>query len=75
VIAASAGNHAQGVALAAAKLGLPGGVVMPAHTPEMKVRRRDGRGRRGGSAMATLDRPLESPAVEAAGKFKASSPL
>lgn len=38
VIAASAGNHAQGVALAAQKLGCKAVIVMPVTTPEMKVR-------------------------------------
>ncbi|MBF0472050.1 MAG: threonine ammonia-lyase, biosynthetic [Gammaproteobacteria bacterium] len=38
VIAASAGNHAQGVALAAAHLGLDALIVMPKTTPEIKVR-------------------------------------
>ncbi len=37
VIAASAGNHAQGVALAAAKLGVHAVIVMPVTTPEIKV--------------------------------------
>src|SRR5665213_4434042 len=37
VIAASAGNHAQGVALAAQRLGCRAVVVMPATTPEVKV--------------------------------------
>ena len=38
VIAASAGNHAQGVALAAQRLGCTAVIVMPVTTPEMKVR-------------------------------------
>jgi len=38
VIAASAGNHAQGVALAAQRLGCRAVIVMPLTTPEMKVR-------------------------------------
>jgi threonine dehydratase len=38
VIAASAGNHAQGVALAAQRLGCIAVIVMPVTTPEMKVR-------------------------------------
>jgi threonine dehydratase len=38
VIAASAGNHAQGVALAAQKLGCSAVIVMPVTTPDMKVR-------------------------------------
>ena len=37
VIAASAGNHAQGVALAAQKLGCKAVIVMPATTPQIKV--------------------------------------
>jgi len=37
VIAASAGNHAQGVALAAQKLGCRAVIVMPITTPEVKV--------------------------------------
>jgi threonine dehydratase len=38
VIAASAGNHAQGVALSAQTLGCRAVIVMPVTTPEMKVR-------------------------------------
>ncbi|KAF1069474.1 MAG: L-threonine dehydratase biosynthetic IlvA [Pseudomonas citronellolis] len=37
VIAASAGNHAQGLALAARKLGVKATIVMPRTTPELKV--------------------------------------
>ena len=37
VVAASAGNHAQGVALAAAKLGTKAVIVMPRTTPQIKV--------------------------------------
>lgn len=37
VIAASAGNHAQGVALAASKLGVKSVIVMPKTTPDIKV--------------------------------------
>ncbi|MCP3026360.1 threonine ammonia-lyase [Halobacillus sp. A5] len=37
VIAASAGNHAQGVALAAAKRGIPAQIFMPEGTPQAKV--------------------------------------
>ena len=44
VIAASAGNHAQGVALAAQRLGCRAVIVMPVTTPEMKVRAVAGRG-------------------------------
>ena len=38
VICASAGNHAQGVALAAQKLGIKALIVMPKTTPEIKVK-------------------------------------
>ena len=37
VIAASAGNHAQGLALAANKLGINATIVMPKTTPDIKV--------------------------------------
>jgi threonine dehydratase len=37
VIAASAGNHAQGVALAARKLGCRAVIVMPVTTPQVKI--------------------------------------
>ena len=37
VVAASAGNHAQGVALAAAKLDIQAKIVMPVTTPAIKV--------------------------------------
>ena len=37
VIAASAGNHAQGVALAGYRLGAPTTIVMPRTTPQIKV--------------------------------------
>ncbi len=37
VIAASAGNHAQGVALSCQRLGIPAVIVMPATTPQIKV--------------------------------------
>lgn len=37
VIAASAGNHAQGVALAAARMGIKAVIVMPTTTPDIKI--------------------------------------
>jgi len=37
VIAASAGNHAQGVALSAQKMGIKATIVMPKTTPDIKV--------------------------------------
>jgi threonine dehydratase len=44
VIAASAGNHAQGVAHHAQRLGLRAVIVMPKHTPGVKVERTRGFG-------------------------------
>jgi len=44
VIAASAGNHAQGVALAAQKLGCRATIVMPVTTPQIKIAAVKGRG-------------------------------
>lgn len=38
VVAASAGNHAQGLALVAQQLGLPCTIVMPNTTPDIKVK-------------------------------------
>ncbi len=37
MIACSAGNHAQGVAYHASRLGIPAVIVMPRHTPFVKV--------------------------------------
>lgn len=37
VVAASAGNHAQGLAMAAGKLGIKATIVMPITTPDIKV--------------------------------------
>jgi threonine dehydratase len=44
VIAASAGNHAQGVAIAAASLGIPCTIVMPTNAPLAKVTATQGYG-------------------------------
>ena len=69
VIAASAGNHAQGVAFAARHLGLRALIVMPQTTPEIKVeavralgrgsrpRRRQLRRRQGHAATSSFARP------------------
>ncbi len=46
VIAASAGNHAQGVAYHARRLGIPATIVMPAQTPFNKVRQTEHLGAR-----------------------------
>ncbi len=44
VIAMSAGNHAQGVAYHAGRLGIPASIVMPSFTPNMKVTHTRGHG-------------------------------
>lgn len=44
VITASAGNHAQGVALAARELGIKATIVMPCTTPQLKVQGVSSRG-------------------------------
>lgn len=46
VVAASAGNHAQGLALAAQRLGIKATIVMPRTTPDIKVRSVKARGAR-----------------------------
>jgi threonine dehydratase len=46
VIAVSAGNHAQGVAVHAQRLGIPATIVMPKGTPFNKIRRTEGFGAR-----------------------------
>ncbi|TKD53003.1 threonine ammonia-lyase [Sphingomonas baiyangensis] len=44
VIAASAGNHAQGLAYHGNRLGIPVTIVMPQHTPTVKVTQTEGHG-------------------------------
>ena len=44
VIAASAGNHAQGLAYHANRLGIPSTIVMPRNTPTVKVVQTEGHG-------------------------------
>jgi threonine dehydratase len=44
VVAASAGNHAQGVAHHAQRLGMPATIVMPTFTPQVKIERTRGFG-------------------------------
>ena len=61
VVACSAGNHAQGVALSASKLGIPATIVMPLATPEIKAssrRGRDEKGSRGSDPRPPLPRLL-----------------
>ncbi|MEO5866502.1 MAG: threonine ammonia-lyase [Sphingomonas sp.] len=44
VIAASAGNHAQGLAYHANRLGIPSTIVMPTNTPTVKITQTEGHG-------------------------------
>lgn len=44
VIAASAGNHAQGLAYNAKRLGIPATIVMPRFTPMVKIQQTEGHG-------------------------------
>lgn len=46
VVAASAGNHAQGLAMAAQRMGVKATIVMPRTTPQIKVDAVRGRGAR-----------------------------
>jgi threonine dehydratase len=50
VVAMSAGNHAQGVAYHATRLGIPSTIVMPEGTPQVKV---DNTGRLGAEVLVT----------------------
>jgi len=60
VVAASAGNHAQGVALAATRLGVQSRIVMPRTTPQIKV---EAVGRFGGDAVLEGDSYDEAAAL------------
>lgn len=64
VLAASAGNHAQGVALSARKLGCKATIVMPVTTPEIKVNAVKGLG-----AQVVLAGDSYSDAAEAAARL------
>ena len=68
VIAASAGNHAQGVAHHAQRLGLRAVIVMPQHTPTVKVERTRGFGAEvvlhGDSFDQARDKALEMAAAQ-----------
>ena len=44
VIAASAGNHAQGLSYHATRLGIPSTIVMPLNTPTVKITQTEGHG-------------------------------
>ena len=44
VVAASAGNHAQGLAMAATRMGIKATILMPRTTPQIKVEAVRGRG-------------------------------
>jgi threonine dehydratase len=56
VVAFSSGNHAQGVAIAAKRLGIPALIVMPSDAPRVKVDAT----RAAGAQIVTYDRATES---------------
>ena len=60
VIAASAGNHAQGVALAAQRLGCKATIVMPVTTPPIKIDAVRGARREGRAARRLVQRRLRA---------------
>ena len=60
VVAASAGNHAQGVALAATRLGVHSRIVMPRTTPRIKI---EAVGRFGGETLLEGDTYDEAAAL------------
>ena len=70
VVAASAGNHAQGVALAAALRGIPATVLMPAEAPLAKRQATAGYG----AEVVLVDGPLAA-AIERAGSLAAERGL
>ncbi len=59
VIAASAGNHAQGVAYHARRLGIPATIVMPHFTPTVKVQQTEGHDAHVVLAGTSVDESLE----------------
>ena len=61
VIAASAGNHAQGVALAASRMNVPATIVMPQTTPEIKVNAVANGAARSFSMATISQRPMPRP--------------
>ncbi|HET8611581.1 MAG TPA: threonine/serine dehydratase [Sphingomonas sp.] len=63
VVAFSSGNHAQGVAWAARRLGMPAVIVMPSDAPEAKVKGT----RESGAEIVFYDRLTESREAIAAG--------
>ena len=67
VVAMSAGNHAQGVAYHARRLGIPATIVMPAGTPFTKIDRTEALGARvvlRGDSLADARRAADSLAAE-----------
>ena len=70
VIAASAGNHAQGLAYHAKRLGIPATIVMPKNTPVVKVIQTEGHG-----ATVVLEGETFDAAYEHARKLEADQGL
>ena len=70
VIAASAGNHAQGVALSAQKLGCKAVIVMPTTTPQIKIEAVGRPRRESGAARRLVFRCLSACAGAGAAKAR-----
>ena len=74
VVAASAGNHAQGVALSARELGVKATIFMPRTTPEIKVRAVAELGASIEMAGDDYDAACAQATIESCAKLKASTP-
>ena len=76
VLAVSAGNHAQGVAYHAQRLGIPATIVMPRFAPAVKVERTRGFGADGGARGRQLRRRARArPATGSAARPDAGASL
>jgi threonine dehydratase len=64
VIAASAGNHAQGVALAAAKRGITAKIYMPENTPAAKIKATEYYGAKAVIAGASFQEAYETACID-----------
>jgi threonine dehydratase len=73
VVAASAGNHAQGVALSAQVLGCEATIVMPATTPAIKVDAVAKRGARWSCTATPTTTPTSTPGRSPGPKRRPSS--
>jgi threonine dehydratase len=75
VIAVSAGNHAQGVAYHAQRLGVPAVIVMPRFTPTVKIERTRGFGAEVVLAATASTTPRKRPCAGAGARADAGAPV